>query len=215
MHYPTSTLPSSLNDLIYFEYDANNQIIFRNGGIYDGNLDPSTGYKYRFSDKIYDKLTYEVNKIIIEKKSSSSDIEIPLFKRTFYLDQQNRVIQKIIETTSPSVKDTIDYEYNPSGKLVYLSSRNIYFPKESFFYYNDSMNLDSIVTKEYYDNASNPTKNLSFFEEIFNRSLSNNNYSIYDISIEKFDSGFNSRFLTGREWDFKYDDKGNILFDVY
>ncbi|MFK5889740.1 MAG: hypothetical protein QM486_03285 [Flavobacteriaceae bacterium] len=232
MHYPITTL-ASMSDLITFVYNVNNQIILRKGGIYDGNFDPSTGYIYLFSDKIYDELTYDVNKIIIEQKTSSSEFEIPLYKRTFYLDQENKIIQKIIETTS-NPKETIDYTYNSSGKLTYSSSSGLNYSKEINYYYNEISNLDSIVTKEYdkqmilkrkivesfknFDSSPNPTKNLIIFEEVFNRSLSKNNYSYYEKLTEEWaieSAGSYSSYRYINRWTFKYDVNGNILFDVY
>ena len=224
MHYPYSILSSS--SIAYIEYNSNNRIIKRKGGFLEVN--PATGYTYFFSDEIFDELFYETNKITIEKKTSSTEYQIPKFKRFFSLNNEGKIVQKITETEND--KDTVNFKYNPAGQLNSSKLEKKYFPVASFFYYNDQKNLDSIITKRYflsstgisligktleifknYDNASNPTNNMMFFEEIFYRSLSKNNYSTY-IKID-FDKNNNQTSATESNWYYIYDENGNIRFD--
>ena len=230
MHYSRSVL-SSPSDLVTFDYDMNNRIIRRNGGVYDSSLDPSTGYRYMFSDKIYDELTYDGNKIIIEKKSTSPNIDPSIFKRTYIMNDVGKIIQKTIETSPLTPIEIIYYEYNLSGQLFYSSSEGLNYSKESHYLYNTNSNLKSIITQEYdeqmtltrkvseeffnFDDSKNSIQNLMIFEEVFNRTLSKNNYSKYTITVEEYGTGGFSSHGEYFQWTFQYDENGNILFNTY
>ncbi len=232
MHYPGSIMTNSDTDnLVHIQY-KNNKIIRRDGGLISAN--PSSGFNYVFTDIIYDDVTYSSNELTIELKTYSLE-NISKFNRTLKLDNQSRIVQRIIEkeTGYGTEIDTIDFEYNSNGKLIKSSSRKLVYPKESFYYYNSIENLDSIVTKEYlfnpnigllslrkkiietfenYDDSTNPTKNLIIFEETFYRSLSKNNYSKYKKEVfnaegELIEDGY-------RIWELVYDENGMIQFNL-
>ncbi|MFA5298054.1 MAG: hypothetical protein WC389_07580 [Lutibacter sp.] len=224
MHYPFGILP--INTIAYIEYNSNNKIIKRKGGILE--IDPASGYTYSFSDEIFDELSYQTNKIIIERKTSSTEYQMSKFKRFFSLNNEGKIVQKITETED--YKDTINFNYNPAGQLISSKLEKKHYPTESFYYYNAQKNLDSIITKtsflsstgisliektveifKDYDNASNPTNNMMFFEELFYRSLSKNNYSTYS----KIEYDINNKRTGAYEshWYFIYDEDGNIRFD--
>lgn len=224
MHYPYNLLSTS--SIAYIEYNEDNKIIKRKGGLLEMN--PTTGYTYFFSDEIFDELSYQTNKITVEKKTTSTVYQIPKFKRFYSLNSHGKIVQKITETENN--KDTINFNYNAIGQLISSKLEKKYFPAESFYYYNEQKNLDSIITKSYflsstgisligktleifknYDNTSNPTAHMMFFEEIFYRSLSLNNYSTY-LKID-FDKNHNQISATESNWYFIYDEDGNIRFD--
>lgn len=229
MQYPRQTNPGDLTKLVSIKRNNENSITRRTGGVYDANLDPAVGFQYRFSVRIYDEVIYKENMVIIEKKSDDPTLVIPIFKRTLILDQNQRIVQKIIETTEPNKIDTLDLDYNASGKLSTMISRDNTNPKEIFFYLNSKDNLDSIVTNEYneelvltkkiiekfmdYDNSENPTKDLFIFEELFPRSLSANNYSFYFLDEHTITPNSAQRFSTYREWNLKYKNDGSVIFN--
>jgi len=225
MQYSTQTFIGDLTKSVSIKRDNEGSIIRRDGGIYDANVPPSVGFKYLFSEEIYDEITYRGNEIILKKQSNDPQIVIPIYKRTFIKNQNQKIVQKIIETSQPFRIDTLNFEYDLSGKLSSIKT-NL---KESFFYFNANDNLDSIVSNKYnsqmeliektlekfrgYDNAANPTIGFSIFEELFTRSLSANNYSSY--LFEKTIITPNSHFYSSRyrEWNLKYDNNGNIIFN--
>ena len=227
MQYPYETNINDLTRSASITRNNEGSIIERNGGVYDANLDPAVGFTYIFSENIYDEITYIGDKIILEKKSNDPQLIIPSFKRTLILNQDQQIIQKIIETSESSVIDTLNYEYDLSGKLSSIKT-NL---KESFFYFNNNDNLDSIISNKYndqmqliektlekfadYDNAVNPIKNLSIFEELFTRSLSVNNYSFYLFEKTTITQNSQSFFSTYREWNLIYDNNGNVLFNEF
>ena len=115
------------------------------------------------------------------------------------------------------------------GKIIKTASRDIKHFKESFFHYNLNQNLDSVVSNEYYnnllikktleifrayDNNTNPVKNLYIFEETFNRSLNENNYSEYEKSV--YDYRYTEDLIHHEklDWNFKYDGTNIIRFDI-
>jgi len=229
MNYPKEINLTDLTKLVTITKNNEGVITERIGGVYDANLDPSVGFKYFFSEKIYDELTYKNNTIIIEKKSMDSDLVIPTYKRTLIFDENQKIIQKTIETSAPEKTDTIDFQYNVNGKISKILSKGPNIPKETSFYFNNNENLDSIVTIKYelesdktiktlerfenYDSAENPIKEFFLFEELFYRSLSRNNYSLHWFEVfitTPSSSGFSSTY---REWDLKYDANGKVIFD--
>lgn len=70
MNYPNILVSPELHHIVNLGYDSQNRIVKRTGGILETH--PATGYNNRFSEEIYDELTYKSNQIIIEKKTSSN-----------------------------------------------------------------------------------------------------------------------------------------------
>ncbi|WP_299214649.1 hypothetical protein [uncultured Aquimarina sp.] len=227
MQYPQGVLNNSqLDNLVNIIYDEQNRIIKRVGGLL--YISPTSGFDYTFSKEIFDSISQNSNRILIERKTTSLNYQIAKFKRTLFLNQQGKITSKIVETTFPTTQDTIDYQYNSIGKIMKTTSRNQFNPRESVFYYNSNGNLDSIVSLEYnrnqlskktlevfsnYDNSINLVKNLNIFEETFYRSLTENNYSEYEKKV--FNSNNDLVSEEKKTWNFIYDDNGTILFDVF
>lgn len=209
--------------------DNSETITNKIGGIYYTGIDPAAGFPYAFSQLVLDEVTYDENRVIVEKLSNDPALDIPVFKRTFILDGNNDIVQKIIETSDPVETDTLDFDYDLNGKISKIVSRKLTTPKESSFYFNINDNLDSIVTIEYdeetdttikilekfedYDSAKNPVKYFFMFEELFYRSLTKNNFSFYSLITITSRPGRIQSTSTYGEWDFKYDSEGNIIFD--
>jgi len=153
----------------------------------------------------------------------------------------------------PPITDTTNYTYANNGKLSYCiktfnkvySDITVRYFKESNFHYTNE-NLDSIVTisssklsdesytimnkKETeifssYDNALNPFKNLYFFEETFNRSLSKNNFSEYKKTSNSYYYPNNDYSQTSlmtptniestNTWSFAYDQSGELIYNQF
>ena len=228
MDYPLGMVMSpTLDNLVRIEYNRNNKITKRVGGIlyYSAGSGGGTG----FADVIYDDVAYVNNEIHINRKISLIDYGVSPFERKLILDNQNRTIKKITyqERVYP-YNDTINYFYNSLGQIseTFRGDLDLYNEKAKF-YYNGNGNLDSIVLKKHYqndpyyskikevfrnfDNVPNPLKKLIIFEETFNRALSKNNYSKY----EKFTYfGNNLTNTEFRNWTLKYDSSGNVNFNL-
>lgn len=195
------------DNLVKFEYDAQNRIIFRIGDIV--HISGGGGYLH---DSLYTEVTYENDKATLTKKIHPFGglSQVRANYQTITFDSRNRMVQKInfLEHNNPEEIDTTRFTYL-DNKLVkyrktytdapdYLDYSLSFFIESDLYYTND--NLDSIVTiktrkfsdepyiiiagKEVeifsqYDTAKNPFRKLSMFDETFFRSLSKNNYSDY------------------------------------
>lgn len=226
MLYPGRVLQNNASEnKVKFEYDLNNNIKKRIGGMTP--LDLSTGYDYTFVETIFDELTYLPNQIFIEKKTTSNIVSVLKFERKLFLDSQNRLLKKVIyRENAIQERDTTYYTYNLSG-ILKESSKTINNEFEnSIYYFNQSKNLDSVVTKKFqnsnlilktieifseYDNAENPLKKLLIFEETFYRALSKNNFKRYD---KREYNALNELIGTSfKTWNLIYDSNGKVKFD--
>lgn len=233
MHYLPGIMPNTPKEknLVTLEYE-NGRIVRRTGGIISSA--PATGYMHSFSDAVYDTLVYSGDQLVIDKRAKPFLNE--LFKRTIRYSGE-KMVQRVTERQLPIYTDTTDFFYDSSGKLIRSVTRGLYFPLggsspyqlESNYYYNGDTNLDSIVSLgsgsplvmahavdvfTEYDQAANPLKGLMIFEEIFYRSLSENNYTSYKKKIYHPETGAVT-VLAERTWDLRYDDEGQVLFDQY
>jgi hypothetical protein len=184
-------------------------------------ISPSTGYNYKYTDSIYDELTYFENSISIIKKTSYQGLSILPDERVIYLDDQDKMILEVFPTNS--LFDSIYYSYDAKGLLIESKNKKGgYLIESSNFYYNSQKNLDSIITHDNlnenikveifsnYDNAYNPLKQLIIFKETFKRSLSKNNYLKYNMKLFNADN-----ILIGsaeKTWTLNYDENGNPEF---
>lgn len=177
MDYPSLSLlyPNPDDLLIKLEY-SNNKISKRIGDVYVTNA--SSGYMGFFVNFIYDEVSYNRNKIIIEKKSS--DFNIDSYVRTIELNNDGTILKKTsYKPVAPGIQtdiDTIttDYFYDSKKLLIktYSTKRinysrhdnNLRYYEDALFYYNENRNLDSIVTTRYRFNEYN--NNYDFFHKV-------------------------------------------------
>ena len=184
-----------------------NNVIKRIGSPISASASSGLG-SYGFTEKIYDTIIKNNNKITIYKKiiPFGGTTSIVPDKKEFYLNNDGKINYKIKYNQDyyNGDNDTIYFNYF-NNKIIQTYSKNYgYKTKESDFYYNTNENLDSIVTKFYqydntsnqmvlvptrevetfeqYDNAINPFKTLTIFDDMFKRSLSKNNYSVHKIT---------------------------------
>lgn len=230
MNYPVGmALNLNLDNLVKINYNSENKIIKRIGGIL--YLSANSGVTTMFTDEIYDEVNNLNNEIQIIRKTSSTNYSIYSFERKLILDNQNRIIKKIIyQQNGNPINDTINYSYNNLGLIGQSIKGNInQFNQISKYYYNQNQNLDSIVTKKQYqndpyyskekeifsnyDNTINPLKKLIIFEETFNRALSKNNFKRYDKIT--YDSNNNITWSEYSNYNLQYDNSGNVRFELH
>lgn len=225
MDIPGSDLPSSTDGIISLEYDKQGRPTKRNGGF--ARLPLSSGFEYMFSKDIYDEITYGNNDVTIQLKSVSQP-EMVYTPLKYFSLLNGKVVQKVNRNTYyPTSNDTIQYYY--SGNKLTRSLKGQKKPiSETKYHYNSQGNLDSVVTRllvynpvnqqyepypqypkmrtleifKNYDNYANPTKKLMIFDELFNRSLSENNYSRYEKKV--FDVDGNITLTLTKNWTFSY-----------
>ncbi|WP_269234320.1 hypothetical protein [Flavobacterium flavigenum] len=217
---------------VKLKYDSQNRIIKRIGGLIP--LPTSLGNEtYIFFSDVTEDIVYNNNEIKITRNIPNINL---FFERKIVVDNQNRVIKKIIYKEDPELNDSIFYTYNNLnqidetlklyGKPQYLSR----FYQKAKYYYNPQQNLDSIVTVNYeegqyftgpngdrtvekfsnYDNTANPLKKLIIFDETYLRSISKNNYAKY----EHLNYRNNELIQTKTSnYEYKYDASGNIMYD--
>ena len=231
MHYPQAATPGGY-DTVTIEYDSNNRPIKRIGGLLVASQ--QSGFNYAFSNNVYNEVTYgNNNATIISKLNSSQGYTIPENKKYFEFEN-GKILKKIVYNLYEN--DTIQYIYNNQNRLSKrVFKKNNAIAYQSDIYYNQNGNVDSIVTRspttwnpitstyeinfssksrvletfKNYDNRSNPTKKLMIFDEIFLRSLSENNYNYYN----QTEYNANGTILNFREynWDLQYTDN-NVDF---
>lgn len=247
------SLNMAQDNLVKFEYDAQNRISKRIGNVVYAS--PSSGIEGYLHNYLYTDLSYSDNKIYLEKKilPNGNFTTVPSNETTFELDSDGRLLQKISfeEFIAPQI-DTTDYTYF-EGKLSSFTKRiyhdlpdgDIINYEASTLYYTNG-NLESISTvfstkyddipfvvldkKETqlfsgYDNAQNPFKKLQIFEETFNRSLSENNFTEYVKISNTYTYPDNDYYQTPilgptqqetvQSWYFIYDENGNWMYDQY
>jgi len=225
MHYPNGVLPSSnTNGIVRIEYDNQNRPTKRIGGL--AALSGSTGFSYMFSNMYAEEITYGNNEISLFIKSTNPT-NYPDRLKTVFKTENGKIVKKInVDVNYPQTNDTISYFYNNDRIVRSLRRRNspLY---ETKYHYNSIGNIDSIVTRPFlyndvthnwainetvkyrtvqafkdYDSSPNPTKKLMIFDEIFNRTLSENNYKTYESKTYDF-NGSILEFST-RNWTFNY-----------
>lgn len=208
-------------DRVRFVY-LNGKIAKRVGGFRSVVASEGAFYPYMFTTQIYDTLIYSGNQIIIRTYSENPQrVYAGLNERHISLDGNGRMIRQIV----PAATDTTDYQYDSKGRLKGSCRRYYTTGVDTVSYYYTGSNLDSLVRKVYqfsnlmvkdvesfsgYDRSANPVRNMSYFSETFNRSLSANNYTFY--RFQRFaPNGILGDSYT-RSWTLTYDAEGNVVF---
>ncbi|MEJ5103593.1 hypothetical protein [Chryseobacterium sp. MYb328] len=194
-YFPFSYATTELSDPnYYFEYDAQNRVIKKNGmkmRITEGGFD-----RYFISNKVYTQVTYNGNFITTSNHSSGPGTGfVPLQKKVFELDSKGKIKKCVVFLDENIVERELIYQYQ-LDKLVAIVTE---FPKYNypnknvnrFTYYSDGNlksvktvtmqnNVDIYIQQEVqfsnYDKAPNPLKKLYIFDEYIHSSLSKNNY---------------------------------------
>ncbi len=226
MMVPFQTLiDPGLDPLISLERDTENRVTRRDGGFRP--IPPSLGFDFEYKTDLFDEVTYQAGSVIVER-GTSGPYTLDDFRRTHTLDSEGKVISKVIETSVPSETVMLTYEYDSNDMLVktYVDPDDF----ETFYYFNAQKNLDSVVTRTYnpdgslnnrlvelfddFDTHPNPTKDLFMFEEIFYRSLCENNFRWY--SVTRYDGVTGAAQTTPRivDWEFQFDSEGRIIWDA-
>lgn len=224
---------SETDNLVKLEYQGND-IVRRVGGLITVN--PATGFSYKFIDDIFEELVYERNNqqltILITGRYITEENDFSFNERILKLNTQNQMLERIVENTSTHRYDTINYSYNSLGQIIKSIRRiprtSYTLIKESDYYYSTKQNLDSVLTyisydEEYflikkevfsdYDEALNPLKKLMIFDDTYFRSLSENNFSKYQIF--KYDEFGDITEEEEFNWTYFYDESGNIDFSMH
>ena len=131
------------NWLVELEY-SNNKIVRRSGAVIEAASIASTEFTYN----TYDELTYDADKITIEKKNVYN--ESHSLTTIINLDGDKMIKKVQIYPWNDSIKTA--YTYNSDNLLIKTYNEEIdynnklLFFEDATFYYNSSKNLDSIVT---------------------------------------------------------------------
>lgn len=183
-------------------------------------LPTTSGYTSRFVNDVYDDVNYNDNIVTVVAKSANNEYSVDANERIILLDDVGRMIKK---TFKKRIEEVIEYSYNSKGQISH-SLKTIANSQEKSEYTYSNGNVEKVVTELYvdgekfqtfietyreFDNTPNPFKNLGFFYETFRRSLSKNNYALYEYA--KFDKYNNVISSGGREWELYYDANGNLI----
>ncbi|GLB49404.1 hypothetical protein [Neptunitalea lumnitzerae] len=246
---PLSLSNPTYDNLVKFEYDENNRIIKRIGDIIYTGIG---GYLHDslYTQLVYTNNEVHMEKKIAP---FGGLLYVEGNEATITFDDNNRMIQKITfhENNNPQI-DTTHFYYDNSGKLIsYLKTSNrdtnldwdTRYYEESNLYYSNN-NLDSIVTIismkwsdqpytilknkqtqyfEEYDNAINPFRKLQIFEETFNRSLSDNNFTKYRVTSQAYHylnndysqtpTMYEAYEIFSQNWSFVYDENAEWIYN--
>ncbi|PWK18729.1 hypothetical protein [Xanthomarina spongicola] len=242
------------NNIISFEYDDSNRISKRNGDIlYLGSGSGGGGYLHDslYTDLVYANNKIHLEK----KAIPFNGLTVRENETIIELDAHNRMIKKIrFQENDYPERDTTNYTYSNGKLMSFIKTSNrvstsgdwsVRYFEESTLYYTNK-NLDSIVTiysgkessvpytilskketKHFsgYDSAQNPFRKLQIFEETFNRSLSENNFTEYRETSNDYDYPNDNYYLTPtlgptqeeafQTWSFAYDENGEWIYDQF
>jgi len=223
MLYPQMFVPTPGQE-VKLEYNAAGKLWKRHGST--SVVISGTGFNLIFLPGLYSEVEQYGSELQVVTKSENLNYpQRP--PRKYFLDGQGRVFKSITYNSNinhPS--DTILYYYG-GNKLAYTFHRNRNILTTKRFYFNHEGNLQETQTYAYdheyneilftetetfggYDRARNPLKELGLLEEVFLRSLSENNFSRYTRERRNY-LGYVYE-TENRSWVFKYDEAGNIIF---
>lgn len=227
MDYPGSVMPNPHDpkNRVYLTYDANGNVLKRTGALLP--LNSTTGYDFIFSDSLYDEVTYAPNQIQITRKDTYKNLQVAPDRKWIFLEN-GRMVKAIREITNtvPALDTTFFYYDQQAISRAVTKDRNQILYKD--FTYNAAGNLTQIKTMgvnrfgndtthfqvetfENYDQASNPVRPLYFFDELFLRSLSRNNFQKYTSHWYSKDSTAAAKQT--KNWLLQYDSAGNVKFE--
>lgn len=234
MLYPSSiVMPRAKQNHVTLQYNHRGMPARRTGHLIPAP--PFTGYDLQFTDKVFDEVVYHgEDRITISKKDELPDVDIPTDQKEIILVRGR--ISRIIHTRgdgSSETKDTTDFHYDGAGLLLrttrkfYRQAGGSYWLRarttrdytftnknlvkiEGVEVRNSGTTTSTIDLFEDYDNAPNPTRGLIFFDEIFHRSLSSNNFRKY--SFRKYDGEGQIISAQNKTWTFQYDEKGMPIY---
>jgi hypothetical protein len=205
--------------LVTFEY-SNNRLVKRSGGA--ATYPTVTGIGYFFSQGVYDELEYRDTELIISTWDIQNESRVLKNKVILTFNRLGQLISKTHNDPSFGQINSF-YDYR-DGLLFKSTTNNSGVNKVSEYFFNKAQNLDSIVTKRFYqstdipfnkevrifedfDQAVNPLRKLIVFDETFNRALSKNNYS--KLIVKTYQANYEKQLLLVGEryvkWNLKYD----------
>ena len=226
MLYPANSFPGYDKPVVKLEYNVLGNVIKRTGGLL--HINPNSGFGEFFNPGIYEDISYNGNKITITQADTFKTLNVWPNPKPIFLDAQSRIQKTIKETTIYNTTyDTVLYYYS-AGKLAYTVldnypnrlTRNFFFDAAENLtkteaisinrFYNDTLFLETEIFTDY-DNAPNPLKRLGIFDELFYRSLSQNNFRKY--TFQRTDKAGYVTATNNRTWQFRYDINGNVIFN--
>lgn len=239
----SNNLIGSYNKIYMHNSTNSNPLISNNYNIdleYNSNGKPSNRIDNNGVIEVYDEIIYSGNSVRVEKKINHEFYTQADNERIFYINNQGNIERKVFYDLAENIYNIteVNYFYDNEDKIeravstLVDSNGNAY--TESLYYFNNDKNLDSIVTRSYqdysdgngfvswgrtvesfsdYDTADNPLKHLGVFDEIFLRTLSENNYTKY--SKNTYDDDGNIMTYINNQWDFYYDESGRIRYDLF
>ena len=240
---PQVTVDLNNNGNYLLEY-KNSKVVKRIGGVLAGASGSGMGGYFSnnvYDTIIYSNNKIEIFTKIIPFGGMN---QIVPNKKEFFLDSNQKILKKINYNSEYYISDndTINFEYS-NNKISRTFKFNPYensVSSESFYNYNSNGNLESILTKEYafnydvdglfigkeyiykiietfedYDSANNPFTKSGIFDNIYYRSLSNNNYRKY--TFKKYSNPLGQNSLVGEQfsnYNINYDSSGNAIFII-
>lgn len=234
MLYPAEfIMPDGKQHLVTLQFNDRGMPVRRTGDLVAAPY--ITGYHLQFTDQIFDTVVYHAeDRVTISKMLEVPDVYIPPDEKEIFLDRGR--ISRIIHTRGEgggATIDTTDFYYDGAGLLLrttgklYRQSGGSYWLRSTTtrVYSFTDKNLRKIEEEEVrpsgsttttlelfddYDNAPNPTRGLIFFDELFYRSLSTNNFRKY--SLEQRNGAGEVIGRLDLSWTFAYDEKGMPVY---
>jgi hypothetical protein len=222
----------------YFIYDNQGRVIKRKGG--QISAPTTSGALGIFSNAVITDINYLPNKIIVTKKSDDTNIYVSPDVKEYKTDNIGRVIEsnKLFKS-SPIFDEYYYYKYNKEGQLIEIETKFPNYPydpndptdfilsyKEIFTYSNSNLvsSIKTVLKNDIptknstekifsnYDNAKNPFKRLTIFNEYFYQGLSKNNCRKIVTKTYNEDTMLTSENIS--EWSYNYDKNGQVILEL-
>jgi hypothetical protein len=227
-HYPYAT-GENLQANARFVYHLNNPV--KRSGAYLpvwGGVDPNA-----YTDQIYDTvIKLNSQKILVQavNKLPSGSANLPKWEIETNDGKPVKRISYLYYAGHYIPVDTVIYYYDANKRVQKIESHSTvngasYILTKTFFF--DGENLEKVEgvyikkpsTLQYsttetfslYDTKPNPLKALWFWDDLYYRTLSVNNFSKY--TYNKLDAAQNLVAAFEKTWNLSYDVKGNVTFE--
>lgn len=223
-YYAMGGATSDTNKVL-LEYYPDGKLKKRTGDIIPVPVPPYP-YPYAYCDCVVDTFIYTENQVEVGRFMEYQGENHLVQTTTYFFDNDRIKMITAAPTNSFYTTDTTFLFYNTNGiidsSLTYRYHENDLRRrlKKSFSFDEDGNlvkvegeDMSNYRTEEYfsgYDQKENPLKDLLGLEEVFYRTLSENNFT--DYSFRRIYYSIQPDDWSERHWDFEYDGNGLPLF---
>lgn len=209
-----SPMPNPFLEEMKYKFEFTGQAVTARFGNFIPIFTPSPGSV--FSNGVFDSVEYLKDTIVVSKQTSLASVILPPDVRKFVI-RKGRLHMRIRYAQAAIHNDTTWFYFGPKGKLARTEKRFQNVRILTDFTYNTKGNVKYVITDEYlgseqtghaetmfteYDDKINPIKGLLFWEELLERTMSENNPLKGHFVSMRYSNG--SIVRTGGNFNFTY-----------